>query len=79
MATADGSATSPQSSSFAIAIHAEKCICAGHCVAAAEDIFAQDDDGVVLLLNQMPLIERLEAAKTAARKCPVRAIEILSD
>lgn len=60
-----------------VIIHPDKCIGAGHCVSAADDIFGQDeDDGVVFLIEERPSTDRKEAVKTAVRLCPVAAIEI---
>ena len=63
-----------------IIIHTDKCIAAGHCVVAADDVFAQDeDDGIVFLLTQDPGPDRLDAVRNAARRCPTSAIEIVDD
>jgi ferredoxin len=63
-----------------ITIHADKCIAAGHCVTAAEDIFGQnEDDGIVFLITQSVPPGRLEAARNAARRCPTGAIEIVEE
>ncbi len=63
-----------------VIIDADKCIAAGHCVVAADDIFAQnEDDGIVYLLTDKVSPERLEAARNAARRCPTAAIEIVED
>lgn len=60
-----------------VVIHPEKCIGAGHCVSAADDVFGQDeDDGVVVLVQECPSADRKEAVQTAMRLCPVAAIEI---
>lgn len=63
-----------------IVIHPDRCIAAGFCVAAAPDLFDQnEDDGIVILLSENLPQERIEPARTAARKCPTAAIEILED
>lgn len=63
-----------------ILIDFDKCIAAGHCVTAADDIFAQnEDDGIVYLLCEDIPAERREAARNAARRCPTGAIEIRED
>jgi ferredoxin len=60
-----------------VVIRPEKCIGAGHCVAAADDVFGQnEDDGIVVLLIENPSAERQAAAQNGARACPVAAIEI---
>jgi ferredoxin len=64
--------------SFTIRIHPDRCISAGHCVVAADDVFGQNDaDGVVLLLDQNPPVARYRAVKEAERKCPTAAIEVV--
>ncbi len=63
-----------------IRIHQDKCIGAGHCVLAAPDVFDQnEDDGIVVLLDDQPAAARHAAARSAARACPVLAIEIVED
>ncbi|MEO8752793.1 MAG: ferredoxin [Casimicrobiaceae bacterium] len=72
----DGQAAAPKS--FEVRIYPDRCISAGHCVVAAEDIFGQNDaDGVVMLLEDNPPLTRYAAVKEAARKCPTSAIEII--
>ena len=66
--------------SFRITLHPDKCIGAGHCVTCAPDIFGQnDDDGVVVLLNGNPPLDRLDEAESAARMCPTGVIQIHRD
>jgi ferredoxin len=63
-----------------IIIHPEKCIAAGHCVTAADDVFGQnEDDGIAFLIQESVPSDRLEAARNAARRCPTAAIEIVED
>jgi ferredoxin len=62
--------------SLQIVVQADKCVGAGHCVTCASDVFTQDDDGVVVLLEEHPSPQRLEAVESAARMCPTSAIEI---
>lgn len=63
-----------------VKIYPDKCIGAGHCVVHAPDMFSQnDDDGVVILLNEAPPVDRREAAKSAARMCPTSAIEVIEE
>jgi len=62
---------------FRIVIHPDKCIGAGHCVAAAPDVFGQnEDDGVVILLQECPSLERLADVENAIRLCPTGVIEV---
>ncbi|MEL0625366.1 ferredoxin [Salinibacterium amurskyense] len=59
-----------------IEIDAAACVGAGQCVLTAEDLFDQDDDGIVLLLNAEPDESRHAAARRSAALCPARAITI---
>ena len=66
--------------SMKIVVHYDKCISAGQCVLAADDLFGQnEDDGVVVVLSEQVPAARLEAALDAARRCPTGAIEIVED
>jgi ferredoxin len=54
-----------------------KCVGAGQCVLAADDVFDQrDDDGIVILLDETPPAERLDDVKHAAMVCPALAITV---
>lgn len=59
-----------------IIVDPDKCVGGGQCVLAADDLFDQDDDGIVTLLDSIPADDRLEDARAAARLCPAGAIEI---
>lgn len=60
-----------------ITVDESRCVGAGQCVLAAGDIFDQrEEDGIVVLLNESPSQDRLEAAKLAARLCPAAAITV---
>ncbi|MCA6091170.1 ferredoxin [Streptomyces sp. SCA3-4] len=60
-----------------ITIDRDRCVGAGQCVRAADEVFDQDDeDGCVVLLVSRPS-ERLRAeVRDAERFCPSGAIEI---
>lgn len=78
LGNAQGGSPVAEPKGFEIRIHPDRCISAGHCVVAAEDIFGQSDaDGVVILLDQHPPLGRYAAVKEAARKCPTAAIEVI--
>jgi len=63
-----------------IVVDFDKCIAAGQCVLAADDLFGQnEDDGIVIVLSQTIPAARLEAAQDAARRCPTGAIAIIDD
>lgn len=52
------------------------CVGAGQCVLVADDLFDQDDDGTVVLLEQDPEEGRVLSAQRAASLCPARAIQV---
>ena len=63
-----------------ITVDEEKCIGAGQCVVAAEEIFDQrEEDGIVVLLDPAPAPELHAAARAAAAACPALAIVIGGD
>jgi ferredoxin len=50
------------------------CIGAGMCVMSAPDVFDQDDDGLVLVLQGEVPAEHAEAAARAVAGCPSGAL-----
>lgn len=50
------------------------CVGAGNCVLTAPEIFDQDDDGIVVLLNAEPTAEQENAVTTALTRCPSGAL-----
>ena len=52
------------------------CIGSGKCNLIAEDVFSQDDDGVVILLNDSPGEDRRDDVAEAVSECPADAISI---
>lgn len=50
------------------------CVGAGNCVLAAPEVFDQDDDGLVQLLQTDPAADQQEAVRRAASRCPSGAI-----
>ncbi len=52
----------------------ERCCSSGMCVLAAPEIFDQDDDGQVVLLDPAPPPEHHDAARLAVQTCPGEAI-----
>jgi ferredoxin len=50
------------------------CVGAGNCVLAAGDIFDQDDEGVVVVLDPAPPPARDDAVDKAVRMCPSGAL-----
>jgi ferredoxin len=59
-----------------IVIDASKCITAGTCVMTAPDLFDQDDEGVVVVLDPLPDDSRIAQARKAANACPAGVIRI---
>ncbi|OYO01838.1 ferredoxin [Enemella evansiae] len=59
-----------------ISVDPDRCVGGGQCVITADDLFDQDDDGIVVLLDAEPGDDRFAEARTAARLCPSGAIEI---
>lgn len=59
-----------------ITVNTPACVGAGQCVMTAEDLFDQDDDGIVMLLEDSPDAAHEAAARRAASLCPARAIKV---
>lgn len=58
-----------------ITVDYDSCCGAGHCVRQAPDVFDQDDDGVVVLLEEHPSGQQAEDARVATELCPTWAIQ----
>jgi ferredoxin len=50
------------------------CVGAGNCVLSAAEIFDQDDEGLVTVLNPNPAPPQEEAVDRAVRMCPSGAL-----
>ena len=60
-----------------VTVEADRCVAAGQCVLLAPDVFDQrDEDGVVLLLDEMPESEHHDAVRESAMVCPAAAIRL---
>jgi ferredoxin len=60
-----------------IAADRDVCISAGNCVMAADAVFDQDDDGiVVVLVDEVPSTEE-EHAREAVNLCPSQALRVV--
>lgn len=55
------------------------CIGSGNCTRVAPDLFDQDEEGFVTLLNPEPDPTRHDAAREAEDLCPSGAIAITED
>lgn len=61
---------------MSIVVQRDACVGAGQCALVAPDVFDQDDDGIVLLLQTDPKGADLDSATKAIRLCPARAIAV---
>lgn len=52
------------------------CVGAAQCVLTAPDVFDQDDDGFVQVLDEQPTGAAAEAARLAASLCPSQSITL---
>jgi ferredoxin len=57
-----------------IVIDADKCIASGSCVMEAPEVFAQDEDGIVVVLQERPPVALHESSLRAIRACPAAVI-----
>ncbi|MFD5193927.1 ferredoxin [Streptomyces sp. NPDC058357] len=57
-----------------ISIDTDNCCGAGQCVLIAPEIFDQDDDGIVILLDPAPSDEMHDAVEDAIAICPADVI-----
>jgi ferredoxin len=60
-------------------VHADRdvCIGAGLCVLAAGEVFDQDDDGIVVVLDERPADEA--GAREAVANCPSGALSLTEE
>lgn len=54
----------------------ELCIQAGNCVMVAGDIFDQDDDGMVVVLDDEVTGDAADRAREAVKLCPASALSL---
>lgn len=59
-----------------VVVNRDACVGAGQCALVAPDVFDQDDDGIVMLLQADPDGRDFDVATKAARLCPARAITV---
>jgi ferredoxin len=59
-----------------ITVDIPACVGAGQCVLVAEELFDQDADGIVVLLDASPPDSLRATARRAAALCPARAIQV---
>lgn len=60
-------------------VHADRdvCIQAGNCVMAADAVFDQDDDGIVVVLVDEVPDDELDRARAAVKLCPSQALRLV--
>lgn len=58
-------------------VNPEKCCGSGQCVIDAPDVFDQDEEGFVVLLNERPSADRERAVRIAVNDCPTEAIRVV--
>jgi ferredoxin len=54
----------------------ERCIGAGQCVLNAPDVFDQDDEGTVVVLDTHPTAEQEPTVRAAEHACPAHVITL---
>ena len=59
-----------------VVVQSDACVGAGQCALVAPDVFDQDDDGIVMLLQTEPQGVDATSATRAAQLCPARAISV---
>jgi ferredoxin len=59
-----------------ITIDDEKCIASGACVLACPEVFDQDEDGIVTLVDSSPSDLLYERVAEAAAACPASVIHV---
>jgi ferredoxin len=57
-------------------VERDRCIGAGQCVLNAPELFDQDDEGTVVVLDERPSPEQEPAAHAAEHACPARVISL---
>jgi len=59
-----------------VTVDVDVCIASGACVLACPEVFQQDDDGLVVLVNDEPGEELSDAVRDAMAACPAAVIEV---
>jgi len=59
-----------------ISVVPDRCIGAAQCVLTAPDVFDQDDDGFVVVLDSRPEESKSPAARMAGKICPSQTIVV---
>jgi ferredoxin len=59
-----------------VTVDRDQCMASGACVLECSDVFAQDDEGLVVVLNEHPDESLREAVQSATEVCPASCIDI---
>lgn len=59
-----------------VAVEQPKCVASGQCVLLSPEVFDQDDNGVVELLDASPGPEHHDDVRESAAVCPAAAIHL---
>lgn len=62
-----------------VTVHRDTCIGSGRCTWLAPEVFGQDDDGFVVLLQERPGREHRDKVHDAQTSCPSRTIDVVED
>jgi ferredoxin len=62
-----------------VLVDKEKCIAACACSVACPEVFAHDEEGIVVLLDETPKEELRSKVEDAIAACPAFAIELRDD
>ncbi len=54
----------------------DRCVGAGQCAMLSPEVFDQDDDGLVVVLQEKPAAELLEDVHRAVELCPSQSIHV---
>lgn len=62
-----------------LTVEPDRCCGSGQCVVLAPDVFDQDDDGIVVLLEDEPAQPLHDKVRESAIICPAAAIKIVEE
>jgi len=63
-----------------VIIEGDACICSGSCVLECPEVFGQDPiEGTVIVLDDSPSDDLLDAVRAAERNCPASVITVSLD
>jgi ferredoxin len=57
-----------------VTVNEDRCVASGQCVLIAPEVFDQDDDGVVMVIDDAPGDAQHPSVKEAVGICPTSAI-----